>query len=257
MAYYNKFPMLLLRGYEPETMAYIAAMTGTPPSAGRTRLYNNFIKNTKAEGILQTCDFAWLTANFTDEAARINLINPGTGDLVNSNTPTFAADDGFTGSSTGTVHNNVAMNTYTKYQQNDCHIAMHNRVEYNAAIRAVSSAGSTGPFSLLFARNSGNASWWLNDDTGTAVAQASAIGTMIGVRTGATATRGHKNGSTLGTGSVTSTGVPTGTFHLCGHLGAGNASQIAFASVGSSLTEDQANSYANIINEYLTAVGAI
>lgn len=240
------------------TQAYIDAMT-TPPSAARKQNLNTYIEGLYDEGVWAVLDCLYICANFSEEAALINVVDPGTADLVKISSPTFTTDVGWLGIASGTHHlyNNVAMNTYTHFAQDDAHIACYNSAEYNAANRAVSSGGSGANFAAILPRYSGSAQGYINIGlTGpVSAAVASAIGYYVGNRNSSSDQEIWKDGS-LVTENTQASAMPTTSFYLCGYAGAANASQIGLAHVGGKLTSSQIAAIDTLWDSYLTNIAA-
>jgi hypothetical protein len=244
----------------PYTLAYIAAMTGKP-SGTRAGVIDAYVRGIAAvSGLWAKFDCLWLPANFSEEASRINLVNPGYGDLINSNTPTFTVDFGWRGSASGTVHNNIACNALAKLTLNSAHIAAYSMVDANEATRIVSAGSSGAPYLSLLPRISGVAQTYMNQAiTGpVSITEANSIGYYIGNRSTAALQELWKGNATLGTNTTASSVVNGQSFHLCGYQGAGSVNRVvSIAHIGSSLTTGDRAVLNTLANNYLSSIGAI
>jgi len=105
--------------YDPLSIAAFAAMS-PEPDAARKRAYDDFFKAIRALNVHERLSFIHLLTAHDEQAARLNLLNPGTNDLTGS--PTFSADVGFTGNGTSTflTPNGFAPDGSGLYKQDDC-----------------------------------------------------------------------------------------------------------------------------------------
>jgi len=82
--------------FGPTAQDVIDAMT-TTPSAGRQTLITNFFDGLKSDGILDKLDCFLVFAAHTEQAALINWIDPSGTAATKVGSPTFTADQGFSG----------------------------------------------------------------------------------------------------------------------------------------------------------------
>jgi hypothetical protein len=110
----------------PEGITYDAAAQTifnaftTPPSTTRKGHINTLVLALKAANIWTTLDALYVMAAADSQAAKINWKQPGTYNLTEVNSPTFTADQGFTGDNSGVKYlSGPNQDTLTKYLQND------------------------------------------------------------------------------------------------------------------------------------------
>jgi hypothetical protein len=97
------------------TTAWIAAVVaaGGSVSSGRQTIVDDLIAGLKADGVWSKLDRLWLTATENTQSALIDLVATSTATPVNS--PTFAANLGYTGSNASNkyIDSNLANNSGT------------------------------------------------------------------------------------------------------------------------------------------------
>lgn len=82
--------------YDSDVQAIFDAFT-TPPTAARKTLINTCVLALKTAGVWSKLDVLYMFAAADSQAALINWKDPGTFDATAVNSPTFTADQGFTG----------------------------------------------------------------------------------------------------------------------------------------------------------------
>jgi hypothetical protein len=98
------------RGFLPETVALIAAMT-VKPTPARATLMDNLMRSLRAAGILQVMDLFYVLCAHDAQAARVNWAKPGTNTASEVNSPTFDVDSGYQGDGTSSyVNSGLAAN---------------------------------------------------------------------------------------------------------------------------------------------------
>lgn len=166
--------------------------------------------------------------------------------------------------STGYGDFNVGANTLTL---NNTHIAVYSRSEQNSILVDIGVRGATATVRFdMFLRNGGNFLVEMNSNTaGTgnvSAAVPSSLGMSIGSRTSSTDLRAYKNGSQVGSTSVTTNNgtMPTGNIYVLANNNNSSAAsfstrQIIMASYGAGFTPTEAATYTTIWNTLLTSFG--
>ena len=254
-------PPAFINPFLSESSAVFRAMT-TPQANARKYLIDTTIRSLKTAGVWTKLDCLYLLAAADSQAALVNWKNPGTFNLTVAGAPTFSADDGYTGDAvddslaTGFTPSTAGGN----YVQDSAHLGawVLNDITSTTAYSIAHISGST-PQAILRPRSTATqAVWTVNNATAvtTATVTTSAGHTMIN-RSASDAQQIYKNGTELGTSSGASTGLPTTAIHLLRGFSAFSAHQIAAAHIGSSLNSTEADALYDVLNAYLTSVGAV
>lgn len=244
---------------EPETETLVAAMTPEPDFA-RQIVINNLIVALKAAGIWSLLDVLWVFAAHAQQPATLNWKAPASFTATPVSAPTFTVDRGFTGNGTTSyLAPGWSPDTGVQYQQNSAHLAGWS-LTAGATSNTQLILGMTGagpPSILLVPRAVGDAmSAFVNDDAATAFTNASQDGFFVANRSGASARQGYRNGVSLGSDALASTGEPSSALTFLRFATNFSTLQIAHGSAGASLTAPQVSSYYNALLSYMQAVGA-
>lgn len=259
---------VLITNLEAETTALIARFP-TAPTSGRTVTINNLIASLKTgaisgSNIWNKLDALYIFAASDAEAARLNWIaNTRNCTRVQPTTAIgFTADSGFTTNGTDnyldTNHNpNTGGGTW-KFQQNTASLSVWcgtSGQDTNLTAGAfITSAGST----TINARSTTDTATWrvnqANFDTVSSITNG--VGFYSANRTTSSATQLYKNGSSIGTGTQTSTTMVNDTFKFGRATTAGFSARLYQAGhFGQSLTANEQTDLYNAIRTYMTAVG--
>jgi hypothetical protein len=212
-----------------------------------------------ADGVWSKFDVLYIFATQTQTTALLNLISSSYTGIANGS-PTFTVDRGFSGGASGnsTVFINTTFNPSSapspNYTLNSAHLSgwCLNDIQETRNFMGATGAGIYAKFT------DNNAYFAINTGTNINAAVANAIGHYIGNRSASNATQGYKNGSSIVSGSVASTGVPNFQYFVLSDnngapLGANN--QLAMASIGASLSATDATNFYNRLRTYMTTVG--
>lgn len=244
---------------EPETVTLVAAMTPTPDAA-RQIVINNLIVALKVGGIWSLLDVLWVFAAHAQQPATLNWKTPAAFTATPVSAPTFTVDRGFTGNGTTSyLAPGWAPDTGVQYQQDSAHLTGWSLTAGSASNTQliIGTAAAGPPGALLVPRATGDAmSAFVNDDVATAFSNANQSGFFVANRSGASARQGYRNGVSLGSDTVASTGEPSSALTFLRFATNFSTLQIAQGSAGASLTAPQASSYYNALLTYMQAVGA-
>jgi hypothetical protein len=125
---------------------YATTQSYTLPSAGQQILQNQLVLDLKAGGIWSLMDIIYVYASDGDSNyATLNWKNPSFFQCTQINSPTFTANEGFTGNGTSSYLNTnwSALNNGVNFQLNDASIVCY-----------VFSNSGTGPFTGIANNNS-------------------------------------------------------------------------------------------------------
>lgn len=249
--------------FEDETEALIGEFD-VDPSWERIKLIDALIKGLKADGIWSKLDFLYLLAAHDAQAAKINWIDPDNTNFVltATNSPTFTADEGFTGNGgTAKLANNVAFNTLTQYQLDSASFGVWYLAgtRSDSAITGADGNGTNGVFIAPCRAGSDVFRSRINDSAST-----DSTGTLTTVaghkqinRSGSSATEKYINGAAAGTFSTASTGVKTNVLAMLNVNSTASDHKIAACWGGASLTSDEHSDLHDRLEAYLQAVEAI
>ena len=246
-----------------EVAAFLARTSGL--DATHVNAYTALIDGLVADGIWAKLDMLHIYATQNAATADLNLI----GNIYNAtptSSPTFTADQGYTGASTGTkyLRTNFTPSTASspKFTQNSAHVSIWSLTNATTASALIMGSNSTGTNVVgMHARFTGNLSYfYVNDGSTTNVSNSSSIGHFLANRSTSSATQGYKNGASVVTNnSSTSSAVSSREIFVAGQNQNGTAFgspyQVTMASIGSSLTPTEVINFYNRLRTYMTAVG--
>jgi hypothetical protein len=253
--------------YEAETLAWESAVVGDggSVSAGRLSLVNTLIAGLKTDGIWTKLDRLWLFAAENSQSALRDLVAASAATAVNS--PTFAADDGFTGDgATSYVDTNYNPTVSgTNYVLDSAHIGVwNNTVDTTDTSCTVGAVG--GSFNEIFIvyGNEGNKTAITINNGGPTFTLTTVVEVSTGFwqanRSGASATQIYRNGASVGSGTVASSQLCNAEFYACALNNDGtpalfSVNQVAAASFGGSLNTTESDALYDRLQTYMTAVG--
>lgn len=248
--------------YEPESLTYFAAFS-VEPSTARKIIINTLILSLKNGGIWSKLDALWLLANTASQSALLNVITPGTYTATEVNSPTFTADQGYTGNAS-----NMYLNTNYQYNTNGvqytlnsaCHF-VYNRVDVLGAYCAAGiNITGVNYFFIRRATYGYNAS--TNEDAALngSVANANATGFYCANRSDATNCQLYKNGSNVLSYVKAASAIPAGkdfilALNLAGSPALASPYQISVRGIGASLNSSEQTALYNAIQAYMTSLG--
>lgn len=226
----------------PQTLALFARMA-TPPTAARAKAINNLVSALVVNGIWDRLDAFYVLAAADSQAARLNWIADQY-NLTEVNSPTFAADQGYTGNGT-TSYLETGFNPTTaaspKFVQNDASMFIWSRTDL--ANGALISADIGNANSRIIRSNlaSGQAGGRANmASTNNAIAVGAYPGLAAWSRTASAVYEGYANGVDAGGGTTASAALSNANFHILEATStASGVNQIAVAGWGASLTPAQ------------------
>lgn len=270
MARFEQISRNFLTGYtfvNTEGATLVAAMT-TPPGPARQAAMDTLIGKLKSGPLSSSnlwagLDLFQVYAAHDVQAAGLNWIDPTTYNAALVNNPTFSVDRGFSGNGTNSYISTAFIPANgVQIAQNDTSFSLWSRTsaQQNLSSGGVSNTNrrlSIQPRSTIDVMPA-NA----NEGTGVnypGVTDGSGLFTVI--RTGASATVGYRNATSLGTGSGTSTGLPTvtmfiGAFNNGGAASSFNNRQYAICAFGKSRTATEEQDFYNACLAYLQSMGA-
>lgn len=245
--------VVVLSAYDEAAQAVFGRFT-TPPTEARKRQINALIVALKAAGIWLKLDALYVMAAADAQAALLNWV-ASQYDLTAVNSPTFAADQGFTGNGTSARLASTFDPTTApgpKFVLNSGTIGIFNRTNNNTNSSLDLSMGST-----RISRNSASTQYQTRVQDGTATtAPAPSAGHWAARRIASNERTYWKDGVVSNTDAVATTSITSGVLTL---LSAGasafSTAQLSLAYVGGGFDDTQMVAMNAAIAAYKTSVG--
>jgi len=231
---------LRIHAIRPQTAAYIAAMT-TRPADDEILAIDSAIRLIVDTGAFAKLDGLYFLASATDQASRINIINPGTYNLTKINSPRFTANAGWDANG-GAGYLDTGFNPSTaggKFTQNSACIGI-----------AVSVAAQTNPVfgnigtgsSFLTARSAGDTFACRLNSVGSNNVASSSNGFFAASRASSTTVRGFKNANQVISATNATITPPSASLGILSDNGGARyalGTTVTFAFMGANLTGRQ------------------
>lgn len=253
-------------GNDPDTDAYLAAMT-VQPDAARIALINNLIVGLKSDGVWALLDMLQLYASHDAQAGRVDARAPSRV-AVAANSPTFTTDRGYAGDGTTSyVDTGWTPSSGPIYAQNSAMIGSWLNAGLDTGGNSAASLGAStaSPATLLVPRDAGNLVRGRVNQTGT-TASTAVSATRFGYtaldRSAAAVTTAYKAGVAGGTFATASSASPVninlyvGGVNSVGSLASAVNNRTAAAWGGGTLNGTQHAALYSRLNTFLTAIGA-
>jgi len=238
-----------------EATALVAAMS-SPPDDARKAIIDTLVGALKTAGVWTKTELFYDLAAHDSQAARLNWISPGNNTLTEVNSPTFAADQGYTGNGTTSyLSAGVNLSALTLYLQNDAHAGVWFRTAGSVAKYGLGT--DTGTI-LLVSGNLGATERLTRINTQTNLTSNDNIttGHVVAVRRDSANQFSYRNGAGEATGAQASearTAAPVTILKAGVTL---SDQQILAAHLGGQLTSGEVTAYYNALAAYKTSVGA-
>lgn len=256
--------------YDAATIAWANAVVSAGGTVSGTQkgFVDTLIKGLKTDGLFSVMDRVWLLASENTTQANIDIINlqtwtyHGTPSLATQ----FSANHGITGDgSTVYLDTNYIPSVGPNYTQNS---ASHGAYDLTVALTSAAHGRLVGvndgpEQSELAFETAGFVVHNLNTAAATPAFSTvtSDAGLWLGSRTGSAGASDslYKNGSSIASGSGTSVGVPTISYHAfafnTGSPSGFLADQLAAIFFGGGLNATQALNFSTRLNAYMTSLG--
>jgi len=246
--------------YDVDAQAYFNQLTVQPSSAFKLAI-NNLVIQLKADGNWTKLDRLWIHATEIQQHARVSLVNPTSTQITEGNSPTFTANQGYTGNGTSMFLNtNWRLSDGVNFLQNDASWGLYCRTNLAAATyEAGVSVPTTSNGSTMNTRWTDGV-FYANINGGgfTQATVANSLGLFAVRRTSSTACLSYKNGTQVDSRSLTSVSRPaTNLFILALNTGVGPSSftskQISLTFSGSGSINQ--STFYNAIQTFATTRG--
>lgn len=187
------------------TVAWLAQLTtsfGSNPSSSYITALNTMIAGMRTDGNILQLDRFWIFAQEVQGYARVSIVNPGSTQITEVNTPTWTVNQGYTGNGT-TRYLNTNFNWLSSSVNTLRNSLTHGiYVTTNVAENKYDSGHLSAGRDILMASRfgTGNTYQTANGAAGTGAAVANSLGLYMAQRTStASGTTAYKNGSSVAT----------------------------------------------------------
>ena len=237
--------------YDTDAQAYFTALPSDPGTTFKDA-WNQCVIDLKAAGIYSKCIALYPLPGTSAGNNAVNAKNPGTYDITWSGTITHDSN-GFTGNG-GAVHGATGITPSSHMTLNDTHLSVYCRT----------TAASSNPDMGCIATDRINLAVRIGSNTITehgsnfiVSANSDGKGFYVTTRRSNTDLELYKNGSTMSTNTGAGGGsLPNTILAVGGSTGQGGSNHnIAFASVGSSLTDTEVANFHTAIETFQDALG--
>lgn len=247
-----------------EATAFLARTTS--PDATHISAYTNFICGLVADNVWTKFDALYVLAAQSTTNALLSLVS-STFNATSNGSPTFTADRGYTGTNlSATVYLSTNFNPSTasspKFTQNSAHVSGWSVTDAGALGTGFIGYSITTNEAAIVPKYTDNNAYFRTNSSGSAgQAVATSQGFYIGNRSSSTAVQGYKDGSQIMTHTSSDNSVAIQNANMAilainiNTVPQGSGHQIAFASIGSSLSSDDALAFYTRARTYATAVG--
>jgi hypothetical protein len=250
-----------------QATTYNAALDSSQNSAAVTTLICGLV----TDGVFAKLDVLYLFAINSQVNALVNAVSPGTFNGTANGSPTFSANNGFTGvAASTTVYIDTGFNPNTqsgssKFALASAHVSCWSFTNVGAGIDGHPCIGETGVGanvgSIVQPHYLDNNFYVeINSAQFSPAANANSTGHYIGNISASGAQQGYKNGALAGsgTGATTTLGNADIVVLASNNSGTGVSSgspmQISMASIGGSLSSTDVTNFYNRLCTYLTTV---
>lgn len=172
------------------------------------------------------------------------------------NSPTFTANEGFTGNGSN-MYINTRWNPSvhgSNWTQNSASVTIYSRS--NVDENDFTGATEGGHFVALQLRNSNNSYGYINSNSATAKANTDSRGIFCFNRTASNAGENFRNASSLGAWTDASTGEPNDDFEVLSYGGGSfSTRQLSMIAMGSGLTSGDITNFKTRFEAYMDAMG--
>jgi hypothetical protein len=245
-------------GYVSQYQTIYNAFTNKPSAADATK-QNALVSSLVSGGYWARIDVLYVLANHSSTGGeqRINWINPGT---FNFQATTLDASwvqyEGLTGNGTNypdTYYNPSTQATHLS--KDSATLGVYIRTDSNTDVYQIGAVDGSNQLSFE-ARDTGNFYTRINSSTALSASSASAVGFWLSTRTGSTAVKCYKNGSSAGSSAAASTAVPNTTVTLFARSGGLVCSnQVSIFMIMDGISDSDATNLTTIFETYMDAIG--
>lgn len=267
MSYYRRIRPFINVSLDPITVAWLAQLTtsfGSNPSSTFITALDTMIRGMRTDGDLLLLDRFWIFAQEVQGYARVSIVNPGSTQITEVNSPTWTANQGYTGNATTSYLNtnfNYSTHAVNATRTNISH-GVYSRT--NSAVNQQDTGATVGAGTCNMAIQSK----WSDNICYTATngrtnnfsssAVADSLGLFSGTRVNTTNHTGYHNGVAFTAASIADLALPNlNDFvlgrNLNGALSLPSARQLSMRFIGAG-NINQANFYSRF-QTFATSIG--
>lgn len=250
--------------YDTDLQYWLQGLT-PQPSQSRIELMNSLITDLKSLGIWDKLDCIWIMAAETEQQACKNL-KRNKFNLIPVNSITFTINKGYKGNGSNMyLKTGTAPAHQLSYSLNSASFGLYCNTNYNETASSVDMGCAettvSSRYSMLYIRWSNQLYTSINDNGSTPnYANSNSIGMFAIDRHSSSQYKVYRNGVSIGTASIPSSGLgefafTIGARNFNGTIDRFCNKQYAFAFVGSSLSASEHSSFYNLVYNYLTQIG--
>jgi len=250
-----------LTPYNPASL-FLARTSGL--DATHTSAYTTLVNGLVADGVWNKLDALYIFATQDSATALLNL-KSSSYNCTAVNGPTFTADRGFTGATTGNKHLTTGFNPATAggmYTQNSAHLSLWNLTAAGSGPPAIGCQAGTSNNAYIYAPNyNGDNQQYVRINSGSTgggmgPSNQNTAGHYLGNRGSSGAVDGYRNGSATGfsPSATASVSMPSVVMTILGVSNSGTVSaidnQAAAASIGAALSAAEVFAFYNRLYRY-------
>jgi hypothetical protein len=246
---------------------YYAIAESGRPALDTADLQNDMVKSLVDGGYwTNRIDAFYVLAQKTAAGAYINWANPGTFDITDPETtaPTFTQYTGFTGDGSSDYLSSNFNPSADKVNtsQNSVTIGIYCLTAYNTASKSVVGCldGSGYRFDVNLSTGGKQQSAYINSGANMLLDVTNSKGFAMITRRGASETEGYRNGTSLGSDTDTSTGIPNVDMYILARNNNGTedrfvATLLSVVLIMNAVSDEDATAINTIIETYMDAIG--
>jgi len=201
-------------GYCSQYQAVYDAMTNKPPAATAAK-QNTFVQSLVDGGVWADLDLLYFLAQHTNAGgeALLNIINPAANTAVINGSPTFTADEGFTGTGLGGDFIDLPnmATAGSKYTLNDASffVYVENDIQDDQSVIIIDD--NPNYLGLTVWRTNNVGYYWINGPVGAVTNLTTSVGLHFVVRAASGSHAWYRNNVQVDSENDASSGIPNGT----------------------------------------------
>lgn len=254
------------RRLTPETRSLIDRFD-VRPDVVRSDAIDALVRSLQDAGVWAKLDALYLTAAHDEQAARLNWVEDAF-NLAPQGGPVFTVDRGFQGDGVG-AYLNTGFNPSaapSAYTLDSAHVSTWGLTAHAAGVylpAGMRDADNAAGRLQIIPRLADMLNVRVNSFTPIAVANTETQGLFVANRPDASNMAAYLNGASIASGAVPSLSLPNAELYLLAQNTAGTGansfspSQLAAATVGAGLTDDEVAALHSALGAYLQLLGAI
>lgn len=257
--------ILMMAGaaYDPDAQLYFDQLTGSITDGWKNAV-NTLVLTLKSDGNFTLLDRMWIHASENQQNARISLVNPTSTAITEVNSPTWTANQGYTGDGSSTYLDSGFNPSLSgvNFTQNSACVGVYCRTStQSSGIDMGHNSNAGANVSYIVTRFTDNRAYFRANVSSLgviSVASTDARGLFASVRTTSNNYAGWKNGSSVVTGTNTSGTMSNNNMFILAINGGGSPTaysnrQISISFAGSGSVDQ--NKLYTAIQTFATTIG--